>query len=615
MSIIINSLQTIWHTVRANWGNALATHVLGTLIAYVVLAPLASLLLNIAVSLSGNTALSDQEILFFVLTPFGLASLVVLGAIAITVIAFKHAALMTIIEASYRGQHISYVDALLFISRRSLQILLLGMMMVAKVLLYVLPLLGISWLAFGVFMAEHDINYYLTDKPPEYWYTVVIVGGMALGTAVLLLKMLAGWVYSLPLILFNGRGAKSALELSQQTAVGYKRPIVGWMLAWILLDTLLFAAAVAMMVWLGTQLLPALVESMQLMALGLGTVLLTGAALALLATFASAVLFSAIVLLLYRDAGLQGGRAERATAIDHSDKPPLARRWLVLGAAAALLVAIVSSSLLLDRLVRDDQSEVIAHRGASSAAPENTMAAIEEALAQGTDWVEIDVQESADGVIVVIHDRDLKKVGGVDMNVHNSTLEQLQSVDIGSWFAAEFSDQRIPTLEQILLACKGKAKVVIELKYYGHEQQLEQRVAEVVEATGMSQDVVAMSLSYEGISRMRALRPDWRVGLLTSVSAGNLDGLDLDFYAINAGFANGRFVRSAHRAKRKVMVWTINDVVGTSKMMSRRVDGIITDNPGLVRSVLEQRASLSGGERLLLELATLFGYQTRYLQQ
>lgn len=615
MNIIVNSLRTIWHSVRANWGNTLATHILGTLIVYVVLTPLASLLLNIAVSRSGNTALSDQEILFFALTPFGLVSLVVLGAIAITVIAFKHAAMMTIIEASYRGQRISYIDALLFIFRHSLQILVLGMMMVAKVLLYVLPLLGISWLIFRFFMGEHDINYYLTDKPPEYWYTAAMIGGLALATAVLLIKTLAGWVYSLPLILFNGRSAKSALELSQQTAVGYQRPIIGWMIIWIGIDAVLFVAAMAIMAWLGTQLLPHLVDSMQWMALGLGAVLLTGAALALLATFASAVLFSAIVLLLYRDAGLQGERAERAVVIDHSEKPLPTRRWVVLGAVAALLVAIVSSSLLLDHLVAEDHSEVIAHRGASQFAPENTMAAIQEALAQGTDWVEIDVQESADGAVVVIHDRDLKKIGGVDLNVYSSTLEQLQSVDIGSWFSAEFSDQRIPTLEQVLLACKGRAKVVIELKYYGHEQQLEQRVAEVVEATGMSQDVVAMSLSYEGISRMRALRPDWRVGLLTSVSAGNLDGLELDFYAMNAGFANRRTVRSAHRANRKVMVWTINDAIGMSQMMSRRVDGIITDNPGLVRSVLEQRASLNGGERLLLELATLFGYQTRHLQQ
>ncbi len=615
MSNTIRNLGTIWRTIGANRGNALATHVLGSLIAYVVLTPLASLLLNIAVSRSGHTALSDQEILFFVLTPFGLASLVVLGAIGITVVAFKHAALMAILEANYRQQRISYSDALFFISQRSLQILRLGMMMIARVLLYLLPLLGIAWLVFRFFMGESDINYYLTVKPPEYWYTAALLGGLTLVTGVLLLRMVTGWAYSLPLVLFNGYGPKAALELSQQTAIGYKRPIVGWMLAWILLDTALLAAAMAVMFWLGKQMLPALVDSMQLMALGLAAVLLSGAALAVLATFVSAVFFSAIVLLLYRDAGLHRDLAESVKAIDPSGKASPPGRWIGLAAVAALLVAIAFSHLLLKRLAGDDISEVIAHRGASRFAPENTMAAIEQALAQGTDWVEIDVQETADGAVVVIHDRDLKKVAGVDLAVHSSTLEQLQSVDIGSWFSPEFSDQRLPTLEQVLLACKGKARVIIELKYYGYEQQLEQRVADVVETTGMSQDIMAMSLSYEGISRMRALRPDWKVGLLTSVSAGKLAGLELDFYAINAGFANRHLIRSAHRTDRRVMVWTINDAIGMSTMMSRRVDGIITDDPGLARSVLQQRAGLGGGERMLLELASLLGHQSPYLQQ
>jgi glycerophosphoryl diester phosphodiesterase len=263
----------------------------------------------------------------------------------------------------------------------------------------------------------------------------------------------------------------------------------------------------------------------------------------------------------------------------------------------------------------EDHAEIIAHRGASAVAPENTLAAIEQALEQGTDWVEIDVQETADGEVVVIHDRDLKKIGGVALNVYDSSLKQLQSVDIGSWFSSQYSDQRIATLEQVLRLCKGRAKVNIELKYYGHEQQLEQRVADIVEAIGMEQDIVLMSLSYEGISRMRTLRPQWTLGLLSSVTAGDLSGLELDFYAINGGFANRALIRKAHDNGRQVFVWTINDAVGMSKMMSRGVDGIITDEPGLARSVLEQRAALSSGERLLIELATLFGHKTAYLKQ
>jgi glycerophosphoryl diester phosphodiesterase len=103
--------------------------------------------------------------------------------------------------------------------------------------------------------------------------------------------------------------------------------------------------------------------------------------------------------------------------------------------------------------------------------------------------------------------------------------------------------------------------------------------------------------------------------LLSSVSAGKLSGLDLDFYAINAGFASRHMVRSAHTLRRKVLVWTINDNVGMSQMMSRGVDGIITNEPALARSVLEQRAKLGSAQRMLVELATLFGHKIRYLEQ
>jgi glycerophosphoryl diester phosphodiesterase len=280
-----------------------------------------------------------------------------------------------------------------------------------------------------------------------------------------------------------------------------------------------------------------------------------------------------------------------------------------------MVVAILSGNLLIEGLTVDDRTQIIAHRGASAAAPENTLAAIEQALNQGTDWVEIDVQESADGEIVVIHDRDLKKIGGVDLEVYSTNLQRLQAVDIGSWFAPQYGDQRIPTLTQVLLACRGRAKVLVELKYYGHEQQLERRVVEVIENTGMAQDIVVMSLHYAGIQRMRALRPSWQLGLLSSVSAGDLGGLDLDFYAINAGFVDRHLVRKAHSKGRKVLVWTVNDAIAMSLMMSRGVDGIITDEPGLARSVKAQRAELGSGERLLLELATWFGYKTPLAQQ
>jgi len=271
--------------------------------------------------------------------------------------------------------------------------------------------------------------------------------------------------------------------------------------------------------------------------------------------------------------------------------------------------------LLVERLQFDSSTEVIAHRGASAAAPENTIAAVQIAIDSGAQWVEIDVQETADGHVAVIHDSDLKKIGGSALTVAGSTLEQLQQVDIGSWFGAEFADQRIPTLEEVLLLCKGRIGVNIELKYYGKQVRLEQRVAEIVERTGMMEQVMFMSLSYDGIQILHGLRPEWKVGLLSSVALGRLAELDVDFLALNGRAASRNLIRQAHKMGKQVMVWTVNDPVAMASMIGRGADALITDEPELAVTVLEHFEQLEPTERLLIQLADLFDRPGLYREQ
>ena len=208
---------------------------------------------------------------------------------------------------------------------------------------------------------------------------------------------------------------------------------------------------------------------------------------------------------------------------------------------------------------------------------------------------------------MVFHDSDFMKLAGVDRKIWDVTLADLQGIDIGSRFAPEFQGERAPTLAEVLDECRGKVGVVIELKYYGRTQQLEQRVAEIVESHGMVADVVIMSLKIDAVRKMKSLRPEWTVGLLMSVTAGDLKDSGADFLAVNAKFAKRRFVSSSHRKGREVFVWTINDASTMSTMIGRGVDGLITDKPALAKSVLAQRAEMSPLERLLLELAGIFG--------
>lgn len=223
---------------------------------------------------------------------------------------------------------------------------------------------------------------------------------------------------------------------------------------------------------------------------------------------------------------------------------------------------------LLERVKTEDRVEIIAHRGAAGARPENTMAAFEKAIEDQADWIELDVQETRDGAVIVAHDSDFMKLAGVDLKVWESDLEALSEIDIGGWFAPEYSDQRTPLLSDVLALARGRVKVLIELKYYGHDQHLEARVARIVDDLGMGDQVAVMSLKYAGIQNMQALRPDWSSGVLAATAVGNLAGLDGDFVAVSTAMAGPRLARSIHAAGKDLYVWTVNDPLEMSRMIS-----------------------------------------------
>jgi glycerophosphoryl diester phosphodiesterase len=314
---------------------------------------------------------------------------------------------------------------------------------------------------------------------------------------------------------------------------------------------------------------------------------------------------------LYRHYGNPGGLNVMQPGNEKTitDKPGfrLTRKRVLIGALTGVALSTAVGLGAMYGVQSEDRAQIIAHRGASAAAPENTMAAVKQAIADKADWVEIDVQETADDVVVVFHDSDFMKIANLNLKIWDATIAELAKIDIGSSFDARFKNERVPMLRQVLAESKGKIGVIIELKYYGHDQQLEQRVADIVESEGMQSDIMLMSLKRDKVRKMKALRPMWEVGLLTSAAVGDLTNAKADFLAVNTGLASRKFIRSAHESGKEVLVWTVNDVPTMSTMIGRGVDGLITDEPAVARTVLQHRANMSPLGRLLLGLAGILG--------
>jgi glycerophosphoryl diester phosphodiesterase len=275
--------------------------------------------------------------------------------------------------------------------------------------------------------------------------------------------------------------------------------------------------------------------------------------------------------------------------------------------AAVLLVIAGGAYVFQSTLDSTDSAVIIAHRGGASVAPENTMAAFQRAIDDGADWIELDVQEDADGEIVVVHDRDYMRVGRFGRDVADAHLADLRDIDIGGYFAEQFADQRVPTLREVLEFARGRIGLFIELKYYGRQRALEQKVVELVEAAGMTPNVVVMSLDYAGITRTAALRPDWTRGLLSAVALGDRTRLDVNFIAIAARGATRATIRRAHNRGMQVYAWTINDPVQMWVMLSRGVDGIITDNVAVARQVQNLRTKVTPFGRFVIWMAAESG--------
>jgi glycerophosphoryl diester phosphodiesterase len=539
-----------------------------------------------------------------------LSTLIVVGGAWIGVALLEQAGLMTIGMGAAEGHRLSWLAAARFVSGRFVRILQLGAHLLVRVLVIVAPVLALLAAVYGWFLREHDINYYLVNRPPEFLLAGGIAGFLVLALAAWLAVRILGWMYALPGLLFADLGARETLQVSVAAARGRRGKLFVWIAAWLAAGSV---ASIALTWFLGVSgrwVVPQTSDSIQLVAFTIGAVGLLGLAANLVLSFISAALFALLLVQLYR-ADLApapiavrlraSGPVREGTRFRFGPAAAVSASVVALGASA--LIAVI----LVQRLPAEDAALVIAHRGAAAHAPENTMASVRRALDDGADMVEIDVQESADGVVVVFHDSDFMKTAGRPLKVWEAASADLERLDVGSWFDPAFADERVPTLEQVLIEARGRAAVNIELKYYGRDRALEQRVVEIVERTGMSDAVVVMSLKYDGIRAMRSVRPSWTYGLLTTVSLGNATASDVSFLAVNATTASRRFIRRAHAAGKDVYVWTVNDPFLMSAMMSRGVDGIITDDPGLARRVREFRSKLSPAERLLIGIGTEIG--------
>ena len=235
-----------------------------------------------------------------------------------------------------------------------------------------------------------------------------------------------------------------------------------------------------------------------------------------------------------------------------------------------------------------------AHRGASAYAPENTLPAFRSAILKGGDRIELDVQMTSDGVVVVTHDSNLKRCTGKNAKVYDLTYAEVAQLDAGRWFSSRFADTRIPTLEQVLQLCRGRIGLNVEIKPSAATPALETETVRLLREYGFdSSNCVITSQSYETLCKVKELDPEIETGYILALGVGTYYDLPAaDFFSVESTFITSGMVQQIHLRGKTVSAWTVNRAEDARALLSLGVDDVITDKPEMVQDLLNEDADL-----------------------
>ncbi|MFJ6844643.1 glycerophosphodiester phosphodiesterase [Streptomyces griseoluteus] len=285
-------------------------------------------------------------------------------------------------------------------------------------------------------------------------------------------------------------------------------------------------------------------------------------------------------------------------------------------AVTAAAVAALGAAVLLSpdsdadaRFVRATQPTVIAHRGASAYAPENTLPSIDKAAKLGFSWVENDVQRTKDGKLVVIHDDSLARTTNVEdvfpgrapWKVKDFTAAEIARLDAGSWFSPAYAGARVPTLEGYMRRVEhNHEKLLLEVKNPELYPGIEAQILKTLSNEGWldrahQKRLIVQSFSTDSIRTVRRLKPALTTGYLGTPQVAELKDYARFADLVNPAYADisASYVSTAHALKGphgkplRLFTWTVNDAATARKVRGYGVDGIITNKPDVVRTALE----------------------------
>ncbi|MGR2737214.1 glycerophosphodiester phosphodiesterase family protein [Billgrantia sp. Q4P2] len=610
----------VLRSLREHLRPLVAYHLFFTLLASSLLLPAVAWTLTGLLRRFDRPVVTNAALLDLLLSPGGVLWLLAATGLTFLILYLQQAG-MILVAVKRRDNHYQLAFIALWQTLRRLPALAsLVVLQVGAHLLLLLPVaLLLGWL-YEWIIGGLDPYYVLRMRPPALWYFLATAAPLVLAWVLIAAWLYVRWILALPVATLENLSATAALRRSRELTRGHRgRVAVVVIFVLLIIVALPFLASTLfdrvftpMLWWLpeqNTVLIPAMLAYV------------TGYVLATLAiTFIGIAANALLSACLY----LRLAHREPRPAPPPPDAHPGRLAWGV--ELTVLLFALAQAWWIVNSFELRDDVAIIAHRGSSMAAPENTLSAITRAIEDRAHYVEIDVRLTADGEVVLYHDRSLQRLTGEPRNLQDMTLAELREFDVGSWFGDAFVGERIPTLDEAFAAVRGKSALMIDMKPDpGAEADLVEAVLDALQretearreclarvnpaqaarcgSPDVSGETRLAVMSASVLDMIKEREPELRVTLLAQlVMPGTLDRRSFDALGLRHNRITDNEIRLARELGYEVHAWTVNDRARMSQMIDLGVDAIITDYPDRLAELIRDRRELSDGATLLVKL-------------
>lgn len=577
-----------------------------------VFKPLLTGVMKLALKAQGLSYLSDETIGTFIRSPLTwfFLLLIVLGMAFFTL--FDICCIITCIHASFRKQAMPLLALMRKGLKTSLRVIYQRNIVMILYLLIIIPMTHA--LVISGYITKFTVPQFIVDYIMSHTWLAILYIGFWIYIGLRSFH----WIYSLHYFCLENCNFKQARKRSWKLQKNHYWTDLTIVLGWSAACIGIYYGVILFGSWLVSRVNQALPTQDLFSSLTLsGISLLLDVCGALFFCFDLPLFFICISLLFYYRKAAASERIPRVFRDLDNAYRITNTRWVkkiymyrkrIIALSIVVVIGVNFAYNFADRrgvlhMGLDNPVEVTAHRGYSAVYPENTIPAFKGAIQVGADWAELDVQQTADGEVIVMHDSNLKRTTGLDKEVWQVTWDEIKDLDNGSWFDKKYQTVRIPTLEEVLKVCRGKIHLNIEIKPSGHDKDLEEQVAKLLKKYHMRDTCVVSSLKYDSLRKIKQADDSIETAYITSVSYGNFTDLEYaDGYSVESTLLSKSFVNKAQKAGKQIYVWTVNSEERLEKVVGMGIDNVITDDPVMAKELIYEQEHSTFWDRYVKQL-------------